>query len=444
MDRLGCSKEIVVVMRGLIAGAFVSGGLAIAVFGADAKPATVAEAAKVLDLSKLPVVEGATEFGYRTLAWLSYKAPADVKTAYGFHLKQLTGDGWKEQPNSQVMNESASAALQRDGYTISLSASASGEEKSCQVMIVNHGNVDLAKVAAPPKSKPLYAFPSVAAHITEVPLEETTETVKKLLLDAGWVPYGDSPGLWSFKKNAVLLKAGVSTAPAQDNKTVVTYSSELMSADLPAPELAEGIDYYDQLMRLQFETKQPANEVVAFYRDALKKLGWEPATDKPIEDDGTLSMYFNSKPQGRLSLEVVDGDDKRRVELKRQTPEQLAEIDRLIAEEKKKPKTEPTPEPKPETPVVKLKLPAGAKDVETEEDSIKFVVAAGKAKAAAEAFRKTLKAAGWQEDVASLEKAGGSVSLSKDDASITIVYIDIGFSPADVSVTGFRVNLAKE
>lgn len=442
MGRKAPLKKVVVGVRFVITTVVINGLVTVSLTAAEAKPATVAEAAKAVDLSKLPVVEGVTEFGHRTVANLYYGAPVDAKTAYQFHMKQLTGAGWKEQPNSQVLDESANATLQKDGFTLSLSAFSTGEKQACQVMIVNHGNVDLAKLPAPPKSKPFYAFPVVAAHITEVPVEETTATVKKLLTAAGWSPYGDSPGLWSFKQNAVLVKASISSAPAQDNKTVVTYSSEQMSADLPAPELAEGLDYDEHLMRLMFESKQPTEEVVGFYRDALAKLGWEPATDKPVQDGKSSWLYFNSKPQGRVSLQVVDSDEARRVELVRQTPEQIAEEERLIAEAKKKPKPEPTP--KPETPVVKIKLPKGAKNVESEEDEIKFEVGNGKAKAAAVALQKVLKGAGWTEDAATLEDVTGLMKFSKDDASVTIVYVDTGFMAAEVTVSGFRVNLAKE
>src|SRR5206468_10777532 len=77
-------------------------------------PATVEQAAKVLDLSTFPLVEGATAPGSRHVANLSYLATGDVKTAFEFNRKALVAQGWKELPNSSVTEQSGSAMFSRD------------------------------------------------------------------------------------------------------------------------------------------------------------------------------------------------------------------------------------------------------------------------------------------------------------------------------------------
>lgn len=56
-------------------------------------PATVAEAAQVLDLTTLPLVEGSAEPAGRRLANLNYSAPGEIAEVFAFHRKQLTEGG---------------------------------------------------------------------------------------------------------------------------------------------------------------------------------------------------------------------------------------------------------------------------------------------------------------------------------------------------------------
>ena len=83
--------------------------------GAIKAPATVEEAAKVLDLSTFPLMDGAKSTESRHVANLSYVAPGDPKKALEFHQKAFSAQGWKELPNSTISDQSASAMFARDG-----------------------------------------------------------------------------------------------------------------------------------------------------------------------------------------------------------------------------------------------------------------------------------------------------------------------------------------
>src|SRR5437763_1042620 len=61
-----------------------------------AEPATAEAAAKVLDLRKFAVIEGAKLSSQRTLAMLMYDAKASPKDACEFQRKQLLKLGFKE------------------------------------------------------------------------------------------------------------------------------------------------------------------------------------------------------------------------------------------------------------------------------------------------------------------------------------------------------------
>ena len=65
-------------------------------------PATVEQAARVLDLSTFPVMDGAKSAESRHVANPSYLAIGDVKKAFEFNRKALLEKGWKELPNTSV------------------------------------------------------------------------------------------------------------------------------------------------------------------------------------------------------------------------------------------------------------------------------------------------------------------------------------------------------
>ena len=75
-------------------------------------PATVEQAARVLDLSTFPLMDGAKSAESRHVANLSYVAPGDPKKALEFQRKTFVAQGWKELPNSTI-SESRPARCSR-------------------------------------------------------------------------------------------------------------------------------------------------------------------------------------------------------------------------------------------------------------------------------------------------------------------------------------------
>ena len=90
-------------------------------------PATVEQAARVLDLSTFPLMDGAKPPESRQVANLFYVATGDVKTAFEFNRKALLAQGWKELPNSSVTDQSASAMFSRSGFVIFVSVTPTGD-----------------------------------------------------------------------------------------------------------------------------------------------------------------------------------------------------------------------------------------------------------------------------------------------------------------------------
>ena len=130
-------------------------------------PATVEQAARVLDLSTFPLMDGAKSSESRHVANLSYVAPGDPKKALEFHRKTFVAQGWKELPNSTISDESASAMFSRDGFVVSLSV-IPFEATGVTVRLQNLGNVKPGKLPVPPNAKPVYIGEPTAMYSTEV------------------------------------------------------------------------------------------------------------------------------------------------------------------------------------------------------------------------------------------------------------------------------------
>ena len=412
-------------------------------------PATVEQAAKVLDLSTFPLMDGAKSAESRHVANLSYVAPGDPKKALEFNRKTFVAQGWKELPNSTISDDSASAMFAHDGFVVALSV-IPFEKNSVSVRLQNLGNVKPGKLPVPPGAKPVYVGDPTAMYTTDAAMPATADAIRNLIVAQGWVPYGKAGDSDYFKQNAIVATSTVSSAPAQGGKTMIQYSNQLISSDIPTPQDVDDLRYVDEPPELTFATAN-TDAVVEFYRKALTALGWKSTMDKMVDVDEKPNMIFRNQAKEMITLSVPYnyGGGKLGVSVRFQSAAEIAELDRRIKEEA--PKLRAALEAKEEkeaaelaernkVPKVAVALPADAKDVKQANDEIKFAVGKGKAKAAVEALRKQFGDAGWKEDVASLEKMAGTLLLSKENGqSVTISYSDTGFTPSEVSVSAMRV-----
>jgi hypothetical protein len=289
---------------------------------------------------------------------------------------------------------------------------------------------------------------------TDAAVTATADAIRNLFVAQGWVPYGKAGDSDFFKQNAILATSTVSSAPAQGGKTMIQYSNQLISADIPAPPNVEDLRYVDEPPELTFATTNQ-DAVVDFYRNALAAAGWKSTMDKMVDVDGKPTMIFRNpaKEMITLSMPYLLGD-KLGVSVRFQSAAEIAERDRRIKE--LAPKLRAAAEAKAakeakeaaelaernKVPKIAVTLPGDAKYVKQSKDEIKFTVGKGKAKAAVESLRTQFRDAGWKEDVASLERMAGTLLLSKEGGpSVTITYSDTGFMPSEVSLSAMRAEL---
>src|SRR5262245_57223092 len=161
-------------------------------------PATVEQAAKVLDLSTFPLMDGAKSAESRHVANLSYVAPGDAKKALEFNRKAFVEKGWKELPNSSITDDSASAMFARDGFIVALSVIPFGKT-GLSVRLQNLGNMKPGKLPLPPGTKVVYQGDPTAMYTTDAAVPATADAIRNLFVAQGWVPYGKAGDSDYFK-----------------------------------------------------------------------------------------------------------------------------------------------------------------------------------------------------------------------------------------------------
>ena len=408
---------------------------------AGSKPATVAEAAAVLDLTKFPVPKGTEEPVNRQIAGLTYQTKGTAKQAFEVVKKQLTDQKWKELPNSQEYEGSASATFSRNGFVVSLSTYKAGKPESVRVSLMHLGNVDTQKLPVPPKTKLLSGSPFSSMFVAEAPVEATLATCRKLLVAQGWEPYGSAGDTINLKQNAVQLMLRVVKAEGLGGKTTINFNTTLMSVDLPAMPKAETVQYADTTRRLWMEIPGSQEEVVAFYKERLAKQQWKATTENVVVIDRRNTMIFRNPAKDMLTLLIHDFEGKTRAELIHQTAAELEALEAQYEAAKAKKTADKLAEKSKKLPKLSLKLPSGAEEVEATKKRIEFKVATGKAKAAFEVLRKQLSKDGWKEEVMALEDLVGVISFKKEGQELTIEFTDTGVMPAEFQIDARNVEL---
>ncbi len=303
--------------------------------------ATVEELAKIIDLKTLPIPDGSVVTGERHLGSLNYEISGDLKPALEFQRKQLVTLGWKELPGSMAESAYCSASFQKSNFTVTVMsyAGSTPDKKSSQVFINSLGNVNLSKLPIVKGAKSTHSTVAAVGYTTELKPIEASDATRKLLLDSGWEPYGSQSVppdsvVMTFKRNAIRLNVFAGPAPAQQGKVMISYSVNVMAADIPAPPNAEMVGLDDTTKTLRFESPDEYVDVAKFYQQRLAKMSWKSTTSDLVtskdnfqrqtaflifrnaaKDAMTLNLErINDKTHGRMSLltaaEVVAAEQR--------------------------------------------------------------------------------------------------------------------------------------
>ncbi len=396
------------------------------------KAATAEQASAVLNLAEFPLVDGADELAHRDIAEQSYLATTSVKAAFESLQKNFLDRHWKTVGEPYVSDDSCNLTVQNQGYLVTISVNKRDPE-TASIAIHNLGNIDASKLPVPKGLKSLFQIPGNAAYLSERSVDETRAEARKLLLAAGWEPYGEIESSFDVKQNAVTLGVRVAQAPAQGNKTVIHYATQLRSIDLPAPHNAKIVQYADTTRGLFTETALSQDEVVKFYRDRLGKHGWKPTTDQTFKLEIYQAMIFRNAAQEMLTLKLIDFEGKTRAMIEYLSAERIAKLD----EEAEKLRAKKKAEKDRPLPKVVIKNPKGATVESNTKQKIEFQVARG-AKLYVETLAAEFKKEGWKIEATIAEEMAGEYTFQKGDQELHVSYLDTGILPGEITVSAFR------
>lgn len=460
------------------------------------KAATVEAAARVLDLRTFSLPDGAENFGEQQVGSLSYGTSADPTAAYEFQKRQLTKLGWKELPGAMTDAAYASGMFSKDGYSLSVSTSASGQpekERATFVSILNFGNVSLKSLPVVKGATSSFINEATAVYSVDMQVQDAADKTLKLLLDAGWQPYGYndvSPELKQFqvKRNAIQIGVMVNMAPAQENTTAVMYSSLLLAADIPAPAKAEQLSFAGQQKTLRFESTEEFEAVVGFYEKTLPALGWKPSGTKMVTSEDGFGRPVGSRVFTNAAGDVIDvklekSDDRTSAVVSHLSKQEIEAAKKRLADDQKKLLAENDAEKEKEmkesdnvdsasdvdalanaliaealgghgkkssgkkkpsesaSEFVKIKVPEGTKVNRTSDNVLQIKVGSGKGLKTAEFIQGHLAAEGWEVEGDDLEKDSGNLDFKKDSQSITLTYVDTGFTDVIMMMIGIGTSL---
>ena len=474
-------------------GSGLSGSRIFAQESVAAKAATVEAAAKVLDLRTFSLPDGAEMLGEQSVGALSYGTSADPKAAYEFQKKQLSKLGWKELPGAMTDAAYASGMFSKEGYTLSISTSSSGQpekERATFVYLMNFGNVSLKSLPVIKGATSTFINEATAVYSVDMKVQDAADKTLKLLLDAGWQPYGYndvSPELKQFqvKKNAIQIGVMVNVAPAQGNKTAVMYSSSLLAADIPAPANAGQLNFTGQQKTLRFESPEDFAAVVGFYEKTLPAQGWKPSGAKMVVGEGDFGRPVASRVFTNAAGDVIDvslekSEDKTSAVVKHLSKQEIEAAQKQLGEDQKKllaesaaadEEMEKSDDSEPDvdalanaliaealsgktkksggrmkaaaeaSDAVKIRIPEGTKVNRTSDNVLQIKVGAGKGKKTAEFIQGHLAADGWEAEGDDLEKDSGNLDFKKDSQSITLTYVDTGFTDVMMMLIGIGTDL---
>lgn len=305
---------------------------------------------------------------------------------------------------------------------------------------------DLTKIPLPPGAKRIHADAHSAIYAMDASADKTTAACAKLLLSQGWEPYGFAGLTRYYKRDGVRLLATVQPEAGRTDRTMITFSSEALSADIPLPPDAEEVQYNNSSKRLGFLSALTPEGVAEFYRKALAPAGWFTRMEKPDKTDFTSTIIFRNPKEEMIQIEMTPTSGKLRAVATYQTAEEVAAEKQRVAKGMAALKEKLAGEAAAPKPKVTFSLPAGTLSQALTKQALKLNLPAGKAKQAVESLRKQLVAAGWKEMSAALDPVAGTVQLSRESHTLTVVYMDPGFMPAEVTVTpqGVEIELTGE
>jgi hypothetical protein len=418
------------------------------------EPATVEKARQTIDFTALKLPPELTAGG-TTPTSLVATGTGKCRPIADELLRQLRQLGCREIKDSASDSNTDSyvnASLEKEGFSLFLSASQSNDTVS--LTLSNLGNINVADLPTPADISIVFKNRGNLLFTTKLGIAETGQLVDSALAKKGWRRYRNIDGSgppeneflqWSYLQRGVSLSVYVSKAPAMENKTTVQYGASMMQDDFLAPADVANLLLTDTpVSEFRVVSKLPLADVIRFYESELPPVGWKIVANKGGRQENAATLLFERPDramylffqlkEGNVSIHGQEIDPK----------SLLAETDTSSAEKMARSKKDE--EAAKKLPTVEILIPAHATKVQWKEDhqEVKFVTKASPKQVVKE-YTQSLKGAGWKDDERGgvMTEFGGSMEFDKGDASISLhLFKDVFAGSTEVTITGYQVTLA--
>ena len=427
------------------------------------------ELAKVMDFTKLPLMEGAKS-GRNNSANFQAKVPAKVPDVAEFYLTKLAALGWKldtEQSSNKITDEYASAKLSKDGHVAYMSISRTSDKPDDKpeswVQFWFQGNFDTRTLPRSEGAKLTYGSQTSSIYTTPNKVADEADLVAKALVADGWQAFGrfnssktEQPDQrsWTYRKQGYVLDIFIVVAPAQGNQTNVQYSVRALAHELPAPPGATQVEFDDEMWEMKCEVPGDLQTVAEYYRKAMPAAGYKTLSSEDPRET-YINLRFGTEADDIVLVQVASKDGKSTkvhaigtsagvlAEMRKREEKQIQEAKQKLEEKNKKQAVEKTPKEKALI-VQDVPLPKEAKQVKYDAAGEQIVFqSSGNLEALAKEMREQLTAAGWQENptFSVVNKNVGSFQFKQGAASIQITLVNTGLgdgTKATIKVKGME------
>lgn len=276
------------------------------------EPASVASAAAVLDLSRYKVPKDAEAVSPPRVAAVHFRQQGMGSEIYKAMKEQLKSLGCTELPGTVETDQYCTSSFEKQGFRISTMMLPGGQAGEWMVTIDNHSNIQLDQLPRSGNAKLQFASAAMAMFKAAAPQKQVSDEVAKLMVKAGWEPYGSAGDQLFFRRNAVIVSINCAADPSANNTTFLQYSSQLVSAEIPLPPDAVMAQYADVTQELSFSTTSSIDAIGKFYETSLSKSGWKPTSEKPTAVDFDFVQIFRTERGQLMRLLIKDNQAESR------------------------------------------------------------------------------------------------------------------------------------
>ena len=378
-------------------------------------------------LSKLPVVKGAKSM-YSTDAAAGYTTDLKPADAADATRKLLLDSGWEPYGSQLNPPDSTVMTFKRNAIRLNVFAGVISGQAG-KVTISYNTSVMAADIPAPTNAKEV-GFDD-AQKTLQFQSSDTFDDVAKFyqqrLAKMGWTPtskelsktkYGDDRplGELGFKNTA---KDSLALRLTEEDGTTKVRLTLRTAADIAA--LQKELKAAEEKFAAEDKARKEAEEAEA------KATAKKPTAKKPTAK-AAAAKSDDGFPDVDALIKGAVGDALKEAGLDGKKPAKGAAKGNAADKD-----------------AVSVPIPEGAKKVtQTSGNVLQIKFAAGKGKASAEALRDQLLAAGWEaEDGDKIEKNSGNVTFTKDGKTLTLSFVDTGFTDVNMMLIGIGVKLTE-